>query len=81
MERLLCFVLIVCFFLTGCAAGNSSENGTNIEQQISPGVDYTLGGTTQTGWQVEIPPDALDGDTLLTMNVLSQEASETYTSE
>ncbi len=58
--------------------GDPFVKGTTVKQNVRPDRETTVGDFSQTGWQLDIPANALKSDLPLTMSVLSKTESKKY---
>lgn len=65
--------------LGGCGK-NPAQTGAAAEQNISADKKATVGDLSKTGWQLDLPEDAIEGDSKLTMKVLSEAEAQNYQS-
>ncbi|MDD3230302.1 MAG: zinc ribbon domain-containing protein [Oscillospiraceae bacterium] len=55
-----------------------SQKGATVEQSVRADREATVGSLKKTGWQLEIPANAFDGDKELSMKVLSETDAGSY---
>ena len=83
ISAILSFCIVIPLFttLSGCSSDNLFKKSATVVKNISSDKAYTVGSTSKTGWQLDIPKGTFDSNEELTMNVLSAEDSRKFSGD